>query len=39
MLETTRDVDYNSREGYGADKVAAEHVVLDSGMAVSFPDR
>jgi nucleoside-diphosphate-sugar epimerase len=29
------DVDFNSREGYGANKVAAEHVVLDSGMAVS----
>jgi nucleoside-diphosphate-sugar epimerase len=30
------DVDYNSREGYGANKVAAEHVLLDSGMAVSI---
>jgi nucleoside-diphosphate-sugar epimerase len=29
------DVDYNSREGYGANKVAAEHVLLDSGMLVS----
>jgi nucleoside-diphosphate-sugar epimerase len=29
------DVDYNSREGYGRNKVAAEHVLLDSGMAVS----
>lgn len=29
------DVDYNSREGYGANKVAAEHVLLDSAMAVS----
>jgi nucleoside-diphosphate-sugar epimerase len=29
------DLDYNSREGYGANKVAAEHVLLDSGMAVS----
>ena len=32
---TPFDVDYNPREGYGASKVAAEHVVLDSGMAVS----
>jgi nucleoside-diphosphate-sugar epimerase len=31
---TPSDVDYNSGEGYGANKVAAEHVVLDSGMAV-----
>jgi hypothetical protein len=38
MLETPRDVDDNSREGYGAYKVAAEHVVLDSAMAVSVPD-
>jgi nucleoside-diphosphate-sugar epimerase len=29
------DIDYNSREGYGPNKVAAEHVLLDSGMAVS----
>jgi nucleoside-diphosphate-sugar epimerase len=29
------DIDYNSREGYGANKVAAESVLLDSGMAVS----
>jgi nucleoside-diphosphate-sugar epimerase len=29
------DIDYNSREGYGANKVAAEHVLLDSGIAVS----
>jgi nucleoside-diphosphate-sugar epimerase len=28
-------IDYNSREGYGANKVAAENVLLDSGMAVS----
>jgi nucleoside-diphosphate-sugar epimerase len=27
--------DYNSREGYGPSKVAAERVLLDSGMAVS----
>ncbi len=32
---TPSDVDYNSRQGYGANKVAAEHVVLNSGMAVS----
>jgi nucleoside-diphosphate-sugar epimerase len=30
------DIDYNSREGYGANKVAAENVLLDSGMAVSI---
>jgi nucleoside-diphosphate-sugar epimerase len=29
------DVDYRSREGYGASKVAAENVLLDSGMPVS----
>lgn len=29
------DIDYNSPEGYGANKVAAEQVVLESGMAVS----
>ncbi len=29
------DIDYNSREGYGANKVAAERVLLDSGMRVS----
>lgn len=29
------DIDYNSRKGYGANKVAAENVLLDSGMAVS----
>ncbi len=29
------DIDYNSREGYGPNKVAAEHVLLDSGMPVS----
>lgn len=29
------DTDYNSREGYGANKVAAENVLLDSGMLVS----
>jgi len=29
------DIDYNSREGYGANKVAAENVLLDSAMAVS----
>jgi nucleoside-diphosphate-sugar epimerase len=29
------DADYNSREGYGANKVAAEQVLLDSGVPVS----
>lgn len=29
------DVPYDSREGYGANKVAAEQVLLDSGMPVS----
>jgi nucleoside-diphosphate-sugar epimerase len=29
------DIDYNSREGYGANKVAAEHVLLESAMAVT----
>lgn len=29
------DIDYNSREGYGANKVAAERVLLDSAMRVS----
>lgn len=33
---TPSNVDYNSRVGYGANKVAAEHVLLDSGMAVSI---
>jgi hypothetical protein len=32
---TPSGIDYNSREGYGPNKVAAEHVLLDSGMAVS----
>ena len=32
---TPSDIDYNSPAGYGANKVAAEHVLLDSGMAVS----
>lgn len=32
---TSSGIDYNSPEGYGANKVAAEHVVIDSGMAVS----
>ena len=30
------DIDYNSREGYGANKVAAENVLVESGMAVSI---
>ncbi len=29
------DIDYQSRAGYGANKVAAEQVLLDSGMPVS----
>ena len=29
------DMDYNSREGYGANKVAAEQVLLDSGCPVT----
>jgi nucleoside-diphosphate-sugar epimerase len=29
------DIDHDSREGYGANKVAAERVLLDSGMTVS----
>jgi len=29
------DVDYDSREGYGANKVAAEQVLLDSGYPVT----
>jgi nucleoside-diphosphate-sugar epimerase len=29
------DMDYNSREGYGANKVAAEQVLLDSGAPVT----
>ena len=30
------DMDYRSREGYGANKVAAEHVALDSGLPISI---
>jgi nucleoside-diphosphate-sugar epimerase len=29
------DMPYDSREGYGANKVAAEHVLLDSGLPVT----
>ncbi|HEY2506144.1 MAG TPA: NAD-dependent epimerase/dehydratase family protein [Streptosporangiaceae bacterium] len=29
------DIDYNSRQGYGANKVAAEQVLLDSGLPVT----
>lgn len=29
------DIDYQTREGYGANKVAAEHVLLDSGHPVT----
>jgi nucleoside-diphosphate-sugar epimerase len=30
-----KDVDYDSREGYGANKVAAEQALLDSGLPVT----
>jgi nucleoside-diphosphate-sugar epimerase len=30
------DIDHNSREGYGANKVAAEHVLLDSGLPITI---
>jgi nucleoside-diphosphate-sugar epimerase len=30
-----QNIDYNSREGYGANKVAAERVLLDSGLPVT----
>lgn len=30
-----RDIDFNSREGYGANKVAAERVLLDGGAPVT----
>ncbi|MDQ2810985.1 MAG: NAD-dependent epimerase/dehydratase family protein [Actinomycetota bacterium] len=30
------DIEYNSREGYGANKVAAENALLDFGMPVSI---
>ncbi len=30
-----RDIDYHTREGYGPNKVAAEQVLLDSGLPVS----
>ncbi|WP_131737449.1 NAD-dependent epimerase/dehydratase family protein [Actinomadura roseirufa] len=29
------DMDYRSREGYGPNKVAAEHVALDSGLPIT----
>jgi len=32
---TPSDLDYNSREGYGANKVAAEQVLLESGLPVT----
>ncbi len=34
-LAPTTDIDYRSREGYGASKVAAEQVVLESGLPVT----
>ncbi len=33
---TPSDVDFNSREGYGANKVAAEQILLDSGLPVTI---
>jgi len=30
------DMDYRTREGYGANKVAAEHIALDSGLPISI---
>jgi nucleoside-diphosphate-sugar epimerase len=33
---TPGDVDVNSREGYGQSKIAAEHVLLDSGSNVTI---
>jgi nucleoside-diphosphate-sugar epimerase len=34
-MAPSEEIDYNSREGYGPNKVAAENVLLDSGLAVS----
>jgi len=34
-LAPTTDIDYRSREGYGANKVAAEQVALESGLPIS----
>jgi nucleoside-diphosphate-sugar epimerase len=34
-LPAREDIPYDSREGYGVNKVAAEHVLLDSGQPVS----
>lgn len=34
-LAPTTDIDHRSREGYGANKVAAEQVVLESGLPIS----
>jgi nucleoside-diphosphate-sugar epimerase len=34
-LAPTEDIDYATREGYGANKVAAEQVLLDSGLPVT----
>ena len=30
------DMPYDSREGYGANKVTAEHVFIDSGLPVTI---
>jgi nucleoside-diphosphate-sugar epimerase len=35
MPQAGPDIDYRSREGYGANKVAAERVLLDSGAPVT----
>jgi nucleoside-diphosphate-sugar epimerase len=35
VMAPSEDIDYDTREGYGPNKVAAENVLLDSGMAVS----
>lgn len=32
---TPGDMDFNSREGYGANKVAAENITLDSGLPIT----
>jgi nucleoside-diphosphate-sugar epimerase len=34
-LAPTTDIDHRSREGYGANKVAAEQVALESGLPIS----
>ncbi|MEU8411604.1 NAD-dependent epimerase/dehydratase family protein [Amycolatopsis japonica] len=34
-MSPREDIDYRTRDGYGANKVAAEHVLLDSGYPVT----